>query len=100
MRLASLFATAAFLLPFASLFATNTACIGADNCNCPSYGVPQAAIALSCGTATTTTLSLSGVCAGTASEQNGQLFFGSNAAGSCHVELTYADGETYSTDVE
>jgi hypothetical protein len=103
MRPASLFATAALLLLFTCLFGTSTACGDAEPvCNCPTYGVPQAVIALPCGTPALPlpTLTLSGVCAGTGGQEEGQLAFGSNEAGTCHVALTYANGETYSADVE
>jgi hypothetical protein len=32
--------------------------------------------------------------------EQGELAFGANAAGACHVNLTFANGSTYSTDVE
>jgi len=92
---------------FASLslmiFATAAGCLGgvAETCFCPATGIwPLVMIALPCGTTTTPTMTLAGVCAGTGGEQSGQLVFGANAAGSCNVELTYADGSTYATDVE
>jgi hypothetical protein len=86
------------------LFLTDAACnagpAGPQECGCPDIIIsPLVMILLPCGTATPV-LALSGVCAGTGGEQSGQLTFGSTGAGTCHVELTYADGTTYTTDVE
>jgi len=100
MRLLSLTLFAA-LSP--AVFGTGAACLTGltASCFCPATGIwPLVTIELPCTTTPLPTMTLSGACAGTGGEQNGQLVFGANVAGSCHVALTFADGSTYSTDVE
>jgi hypothetical protein len=73
-------------------------CNSHAQCNCPD-GTSGVAVTLPCGT-TQATMVLSGVCAGTGTEQNGALSFFGTSPGSCHVALTFSNGTTFSTDVE
>jgi hypothetical protein len=99
MRFTSLLG-AAFI---ASAFATGAACGifgNTENCNCPLGTVwPSVVVNLPCGTTQLPTMNLSGVCAGQGGEQSGKLVFGAKEPGTCHVELVYADGSSFSTDV-
>jgi hypothetical protein len=68
-------------------------------CNCPATGIwPLVAIEPPC--TPPPTLTLTGVCQGTDGTEAGEIVFGANDAGSCHVQLLFANGSTFTTDVE
>jgi hypothetical protein len=56
-------------------------------------------VVLQCPAHPPPTMTLSGVCSGTA-PTDGSLAFGATAAGSCHVDVSFEGGTRFSTDVE
>jgi hypothetical protein len=90
------------LLPVsgALLLAACSGSSGAATCNCPADIIsPLVEIDLPCGVRPPS-MTLSGVCAGTAGEQDGHLVLGAYEGGTCHVALTFADGSTRSVDIQ
>jgi hypothetical protein len=85
------------LLPVA-LVLGGTDCSSDGQCSCSALASPPIAVDLPCGTSAPT-VALSGVCAGSEQVSDGQLKFGSTVPGSCHVDVTFADGSMFSTDV-
>ncbi len=70
-----------------------------ENCHCPATGIwPLVVIEPTCPALPTVTLT--GVCAGTEGTEDGEIVFGANNGGTCHVQLVFADGATYATDIE
>lgn len=96
------FRPAAWLLAMRGFLPTAGGCTvsgSSETCNCPDTGIwPLVVIEPTCPVAPEITLT--GVCAGTEGTQGGEIVFGANGNGSCHVQLLFADGSTYATDVE
>jgi hypothetical protein len=88
--------------------ALSTQSVGCSTASCNScIEAASATLALSCGPTNLTQVLVTGPCAGDGGtsryvygNEQQYVFVGSRTSGTCHVELVFATGFTYATDIQ